>query len=104
MSRRGKNRGTGRFWVAFWLALFLAVAMAVVARQQAALGTARELGRLRTQRAGLEARKAGLERQITINSTAEALLPKVARLGLALPPDTALSTLVIGEPVPRREP
>ena len=85
MSRRARGSGTGRFWVAFWLALFLAVAMAVVARQQAALGTARELGRLRTQRAALEARKAELDRRITTTSSVEVLLPKVARLGLGLP-------------------
>lgn len=101
MSPRAKGKGTGRFWVAFWLALFLAVAIAVVARQQAALTTARDLGTLRTQRAALEARRAGLERRITINSTAEVLLPKVARLGLGLPADTALSTLVIGDSPPR---
>lgn len=103
MSR--KKKATGRYWVGFWLTLFLVVAGVVIARQKAAFDTAGRLRKLRETRAALEANHAELERRIRMASTAEALLPKVAGLGLALPPDTATTILVVGpkpSPSPRR--
>ena len=93
MSRR--KRATGRYWVGFWLTLFLVVAGVVIARQKAAFDTSARLRKLRETRAALEANHAELERRIRIASTAEALLPKVAGLGLTLPPDTATTILVV---------
>ena len=93
---------TGRYWVAFWLALFLAVAMVVVARQQTALQVAGRLTKLRTQRHELEARRAGLIGEISTASSKEVLGPKVAKLGLGPPADTASSILGLGlEPAER---
>ena len=95
-----KRKGTGRYWVAFWLGLFLVVATAVVARQKAALDSAGRLARLKSERRALESRQLELEQQIRVASTAEAHLPKVARMGLSLPLDTASTILVVG---PRAE-
>ena len=95
-----KRKGTGRYWVAFWLGLFLVVATAVVARQKAAYDVAGRLGRLKSERRALESRQLELEQQIRVASTAEAILPKVARMGLGLPLDTASTILVVG---PRAE-
>ncbi len=91
-----RQRAKGRYWVAFWLAFFLLVAAAVIARQKTALDTAGRLRGLRETRGALEAAQAELERRIRVASTAEALVPKVARLGLVLPPDTAATILVVG--------
>ncbi|MBL8984869.1 MAG: hypothetical protein SFV24_19680 [Gemmatimonadales bacterium] len=94
MARRRK--GTGRYWVAFWLGTFLLVATAVVARQKAAFDTSGRLNRLRAERRSLESRRLELEQQIQVASSAQALLPKVARLGLSLPSDTSSTILVVG--------
>jgi hypothetical protein len=91
-----KRRARGRYWVVFWLGFFLLVAGAVIARQKAALDTAARLRTLREARGALEAAQAELERRIRVASTAEALAPKVARIGLALPADTASTILVLG--------
>jgi hypothetical protein len=101
MARR--NKGRGRYWVAFWLGLFLLVAGVVIARQKAALDTAGQLRKLKERRGALEASQAELERRITVASTAEVLLPKVAKLGLTLPHDSMSTILVIGsEPAAER--
>jgi hypothetical protein len=76
--------------------VFLVVATAVVARQQAGFEAAATLRRLKESRGALEARQAELERRIRVASTAEAILPKVARLGLGLPHDTASTIIVVG--------
>lgn len=91
-----RKKAKGRYWVAFWLGLFLLVAGAVIARQKAALDAAARLRKLRETRGALEAAQAELERRIRVSSTAEALLPRVARLGLVLPADTASTILVVG--------
>ncbi|MBM4188694.1 MAG: hypothetical protein FJ206_15425 [Gemmatimonadetes bacterium] len=98
MSRKGR----GRYWFALWLAVFLLVATAVIARQKSALETAARLRRIRETRGTLEASRAELERRIRVATTAEALLPKVARLGLGLPADTAGTILVLDPPEPSR--
>lgn len=95
MSRR---KGRGRYWFALGLAVFLLVATAVIARQKSALETAGRLRRLRDSTAALEASRAELERRIRVATTTEALLPKVARLGLVIPSDTAGTILVIDPP------
>jgi hypothetical protein len=92
------KRAKGRYWVVFWLALFLAVAAGVLVRQRAAYATADRLRKLKETRGALEARRAELERRIRVASTAQVLLPKVARQGLALPPDSATTILTVGAP------
>lgn len=93
---RGR-KAKGRYWIAWWLAVFLGVSAAVIVRQRAALATATRLANLKTARLNLEAVKAGLERRIRTASTAEALAPKVASLGLGPSADTATTILrVVG--------
>ncbi len=95
MARRGKARG--RYWLAFWLVGFFAVAATVLLRQTASYDVAARLRELKKTRGGLEALQAQTERRIQVASTAQVLLPKVARLGLAVPPDTATTILMIGD-------
>jgi hypothetical protein len=83
-----KVRLKGRHWLAVWLLLFLGVAAAVVTRQRAALLTAGRLAELREQRAGLEARRADLERGIGRAVSREVLVPKLERAGFRLPADS----------------
>ncbi len=98
-----KSRAKGRYWVAFWLATFLAVAAVVLIRQQAGFDTAGRLRSLKATRGVLEAQQAALERRIRVGSSAEALAPKVARLGLAPAADTASTILkVVGGQAPDR--
>jgi hypothetical protein len=101
MSRR---KAKGRYWFVLWLGVFLLVATAVIARQKAALETASRLRKLRETRGALEAAQAEFERRIRVASTAEALLPKVAKLGLGLPADTAATILVVDPETSRRSP
>ena len=98
-----KSRATGRYWAAFWLALFLAVAVIVLIRQQAGFDTAGRLRSLKATRGVLEAQQAGLERRIRVASSAEALAPKVARIGLGPAIDTASTILkIVGGSGPER--
>ncbi len=98
-----KSRARGRYWVAFWLAAFLAVAAIVLIRQQAGFDTAGRLRSLKAKRGELEARQAALERRIRVGSSAEALAPKVARLGLAPALDTSSTNLkVVAGQAPER--
>jgi hypothetical protein len=69
----------GRHWVLLWLLIFLACALVVVARQTAALQTARRLAQLREQRSSLEARRAELERRIRLASSRQVLVPTAKR-------------------------
>jgi hypothetical protein len=85
----------GRHWMIVWLGLFLGVAAIVVARQRSAFDTASELRSLRETHAALDARKAALERVIQAGSSAAVLLPKVRRLGLDLPRDTASTSITV---------
>jgi len=79
----------GRHWVLLWLFIFLGVAVAVVARQTAALQTARRLHDLREERRNLEARKAELERRIRLASSRQILVPLAERtFGLHEPADS----------------
>jgi len=91
----------GRHWFALWLLALLATLWAVVARQTAALRTARDLADLRAARATLEGRKADFERRIRAAQSRAVLVPRAQqRLGLRLPADTEIVLL----PVPGREP
>jgi len=79
----------GRHWVLLWLFIFLGGAVAVVARQTAALQTARRLHDLREERRSLEARRADLERRIRQASSRQILIPIARRnLGLHEPADS----------------
>ncbi len=95
MARRGKARG--RYWLAFWLVVFFAVAATVLLRQTASYDVAARLRELKKTRGGLEALQAQTERRIQVASTAQVLLPKVARLGLTVPPDTASTILMVDD-------
>lgn len=90
-----RSRARGRYWVAFWLATFLAVAAIVLIRQRAGFDTAGRLRTLKERRGSLEAQAAAYNRRIGVGKTAEALAPKVARLGLYPAPDSATTTLKI---------
>lgn len=84
-------RVKGRHWVMLWLVLFLAVAGGVIARQTAALASARRLRELREQRATLESRRADLERRMRQASSRQVLVRKAEQaLGLHLPADSEL--------------
>ncbi len=78
----------------FWLLVFLAAAVIVQARQTAAIQTARRLQALREQRTGLEAERAGLEREIHL-ATSRQVLGQLAeeRLGLHFPADSEFTVL-----------
>jgi cell division protein FtsB len=79
----------GRHWVLLWLLIFLAGAVAVVARQTAALQTARRLHDLREERRSLEARRAELERRVRLASSRQVLVPMAKRsFGLHEPADS----------------
>jgi hypothetical protein len=79
----------GRHWVLLWLLIFLGGALAVVARQTAALQTARRLSHLREERSSLEARRADLERRIRLAASRKVLVPKAERtFGLHEPADS----------------
>ena len=79
----------GRHWVLLWLFIFLGGAVAVVARQTAALQTARRLHDLREERRNLEARRADLERRIRLASSRQILVPLAERtFGLHEPADS----------------
>jgi hypothetical protein len=79
----------GRHWVLLWLFIFLGGAVAVVARQTAALQTARRLHDLREERRNLEARRAELERRIRLASSRQILVPLAERtFGLHEPADS----------------
>ncbi|HEU4648936.1 MAG TPA: hypothetical protein VFS33_07750 [Gemmatimonadales bacterium] len=81
-------RFKGRHWLMLWLLVFLCTTAAIVARQTAALRTARRVHDLREQRSTLEARRADLERRIRQASGREVLQAKAERdLGLHLPAD-----------------
>lgn len=82
-------RTKGRHWVLLWLLIFLGCALVVVARQTAALRTARRLHDLRDERSSLEARRADLERRIRLGSSRQVLVPIAERaLGLHEPADS----------------
>jgi len=83
----------GRHWVAFWLVFALVVLAAVVARQTAALATARNLSDLRTQRSALEADRAALIQRIRAGSSRSTLIPKATKMGLRLPADSEIIIL-----------
>ena len=84
-------RVKGRHWLLLWLGLFLLVAAVVIARQSASFRLARELGRLRSERASLEARRSGLERRIHGASSRQVLGGRAFRaLGLHDPADSEL--------------
>jgi cell division protein FtsL len=79
----------GRHWVLLWLLIFLVGAVAVVARQTAALQTARRLHDLREERRSLEARRAELERRVRLASSRQVLVPIAKRsFGLHEPADS----------------
>jgi cell division protein FtsL len=79
----------GRHWVLLWLLVFLIGAVAVVARQTAALQTARRLHDLREERRSLEARRAELERRVRLASSRQVLVPMAKRsFGLHEPADS----------------
>ena len=82
-----------------WLLIFLGGALAVVARQTAALRTARRLHDLREERSSLEARRAELERRIRIASSRQVLVPVAERLlGLHEPADSEFVVFVVPAP------
>jgi cell division protein FtsB len=84
-----KLRLKGRHWLLLWLLVFVAVSAAVVARQSAALATARRLAALKEQRVTLEARRADLERRIRLASGRQTLAEHVEQtLGLHQPSDS----------------
>jgi len=83
----------GRHWLAIWLVALLAALWAVIARQTASLNAARALTDLRAERAGLEGRRAELERRIRTAGSRAVLLPRAERLGLRLPADTEIILL-----------
>lgn len=84
-----------------WLGLFLAVAAVVIARQAASFRVARELGKLRSERASLEARRAELEQRIRGASSRQVLGSRAFRaLGLHDPSDSEFMLF----PVPRGTP
>jgi hypothetical protein len=93
----------GRHWVAFWLVALLAALWAVIARQTAALNAARALSGLREERAGLEGRRAELDRRIRTAQSRAVLLPRAQRQGLRLPADTEIILLPVpgAFPAPR---
>jgi cell division protein FtsB len=86
----------GRHWMILWLLIFLGGALAVVARQTAALRTARRLHDLREERGNLEARRADLERRIRLASSRQVLVPVAKRsLGLHEPADSEFVLFVV---------
>jgi hypothetical protein len=88
----------GRHWIAFWLVALLAALWAVIARQTAALNTARALSDLREERAALEGRRSEMERRVRTAQSRAVLLPRAQRLGLRLPADTEIIFLPVTPP------
>jgi hypothetical protein len=89
----------GRHWMILWLLIFLGGALAVVARQTAALRTARRLHDLREERSNLEARRADLERRIRLASSRQVLVPVAEHtLGLHEPADSEFVLFVVPAP------
>ena len=78
----------GRHWVLLWLALFLAVAGAVIARSSASYRIARDLTRLKEERASLESRRSELEGRIRAASSRQVLSDRAGRAGLRQPTDS----------------
>jgi hypothetical protein len=69
-----------------WLLVFLGVAVAIQARQAAAAGLARRVGKLSQDRTALEAERSALDRQIRIVTGRKELIARAEReLGLHLP-------------------
>ena len=83
----------GRHHLLFWLLLFLVVAGGIVARQNASIGAAGRLSRLREERTTLEARRADLTGQIREASSRRALAPVAEALGLHEPSDSEVNYL-----------
>ena len=84
----------GRHWLMLWLVVFVGVLLAIATRQSAGFRTARRLGELREKRTALEARRAELERQISVASSRQVLVPLVERrLGLHQPSDSEFTLL-----------
>ena len=82
-----------------WLLIFLGGALAVVARQTAALRTARRLHDHREERSNLEARRADLERRIRLASSRQVLVLVAQRsLGLHEPADSEFVLFVVPAP------
>jgi hypothetical protein len=84
-------------WVIGWLLFFLAVLAWVVARQTASVVAATELGRLREERAQLEARAAELLTRIRAGKSRRVLIPRAEGLGLRLPADSEIIILQVPE-------
>ena len=91
----------GRHWIALWLVLLLAALWAVIARQTAALNSARALADLRDQRAVLEGRRAELELRVRNAQSRAVLVPRARKMGLRLPADTEI-VLIPSQPRDRR--
>lgn len=83
----------GRHWIAFWLVALLAALWMVIARQTAALNSARALNDLREERASLEGRRAEQERRVRTAQSRAVLLPRAQKQGLRLPADTEIVLL-----------
>lgn len=95
----------GRHWIAFWLVALLAALWMVIARQTAALNSARALNDLREERASLEGRRAELERRVRTAQSRAVLLPRAHKLGLRLPADTEIILIPSpSSPVPASPP
>lgn len=80
----------GRHWIAIWLVSLLAALWMVIARQTAALNSARALNDVREERASLEGRKADLERRVRTAQSRAVLVPRAQKLGLRQPADTEI--------------
>ena len=96
----------GRTIVALVLVGFVLVATGVIWRRSVGVAQARAIQRLEQQRAGLEARRAAIEREIR-DATSRARLARIAeeRLGMRVPSDSQVITLPRPVPPvrPRRE-
>jgi hypothetical protein len=95
-------RFRGRHWIAFWLVALLAALWLVIARQTAALNSARALADLRDERAQLEGRRAELERRVRNAQSRAVLVPRARKMGLRLPADTEI--ILIPTPSEPRQP
>lgn len=92
----------GRHWIAIWLVALLAALWMVIARQTAALNSARALNDLREERASLEGRKADLERRVRTAQSRAVLVPRAQKQGLRLPSDSEI--ILIPTPSAPRSP
>jgi cell division protein FtsL len=91
----------GRHWIAIWLVALLAALWLVIARQTAALNSARALNELREERATLEGRRADLERRVRTAQSRAVLLPRAQKQGLRLPADTEIILIPAPQAPPR---